>query len=97
METLTFTCKIITPMFLAGADGQTPELRAASIKGALRFWWRACHGHLKLDSEVWRNPDKNKRDDVRLAFPGLRGQETAILVVLKKKEEQERANAAALH
>lgn len=41
METLTFTCKIITPMFLAGADGKTPELRAASIKGALRFWWRA--------------------------------------------------------
>jgi CRISPR-associated protein Cmr1 len=31
METITFTCKIITPMFLAGADGQTPELRAASI------------------------------------------------------------------
>ncbi len=41
METLTFTCKIITPMFLAGADGKTPELRAASVKGALRFWWRA--------------------------------------------------------
>lgn len=46
METLTFTCKIITPMFLAGADGKTPELRAASIKGALRFWWRAANGHL---------------------------------------------------
>lgn len=41
MEQLTFTCKILTPMFLAGADGKTPELRAASIKGALRFWWRA--------------------------------------------------------
>jgi CRISPR-associated protein Cmr1 len=36
-------------MFLAGADGQTPELRPASIKGALRFWWRAMHGHLKLE------------------------------------------------
>ncbi|MDX1909416.1 MAG: type III-B CRISPR module RAMP protein Cmr1 [Bacteroidia bacterium] len=49
METITFTCKIITPMFLAGADGSTPELRAASIKGALRFWWRACNGHLGLE------------------------------------------------
>jgi CRISPR-associated protein Cmr1 len=49
METLTFTCNIITPMFLAGADGKTPELRAASIKGALRFWWRAANGHLELD------------------------------------------------
>lgn len=35
-------------MFLAGADGQTPELRAPSIKGALRFWWRAMHAHLPL-------------------------------------------------
>jgi CRISPR-associated protein Cmr1 len=33
-------------MFLAGADGQTPELRAPSIKGAMRFWWRALNGHL---------------------------------------------------
>jgi CRISPR type III-B/RAMP module RAMP protein Cmr1 len=49
METLTFNCKILTPMFLAGADGRTPELRAASIKGAMRFWWRACNGHLGLD------------------------------------------------
>jgi len=46
METITFTCKVITPMFLAGADGQTPELRAPSIKGAMRFWWRAMHGQL---------------------------------------------------
>jgi CRISPR-associated protein Cmr1 len=35
-------------MFLAGADGQTPELRAPSIKGAMRFWWRAVNGHLDL-------------------------------------------------
>lgn len=46
METITFTCEVITPMFLAGADGITPELRPASIKGALRFWWRAMNGHL---------------------------------------------------
>lgn len=36
-------------MFLAGADGQTPELRAPSIKGAMRFWWRALNGHLSKD------------------------------------------------
>lgn len=46
MQTITFTCEVITPMFLAGADGTTPELRPASIKGALRFWWRAMNGHL---------------------------------------------------
>lgn len=49
MQTITFTCEVITPMFLAGADGQTPEIRPASIKGALRFWWRAMHGDRELD------------------------------------------------
>jgi len=36
-------------MFIAGADGKTPELRAPSVKGALRFWWRALNGNLSLD------------------------------------------------
>lgn len=49
MHSITFTCETITPMFLAGADGQTPELRAPSIKGAMRFWWRAMNGHLGLE------------------------------------------------
>ncbi len=48
MQTITFECEIITPMFLAGADGITPELRAPSIKGVMRFWWRAMNGHLSL-------------------------------------------------
>ncbi len=36
-------------MFLAGADGKTPELRPPSIKGLMRFWWRAMNGHLPLE------------------------------------------------
>ena len=44
--TVTFECETITPMFLRGADGRTPELRAPSIKGAMRYWWRAINGHL---------------------------------------------------
>ena len=49
MESITFTCELITPLFMSGADGTTPELRAPSIKGALRFWWRAMNGHLDLN------------------------------------------------
>ncbi len=40
MKTLTATFRIVTPMFCSGADHQA-ELRVPSIKGALRFWWRA--------------------------------------------------------
>lgn len=36
-------------MFLAGADGKTPEFRPPSIKGLMRFWWRAMNGHLPLE------------------------------------------------
>ncbi len=36
------TLQTITPLFLGGADPRgEPELRAASFRGVLRFWWRA--------------------------------------------------------
>lgn len=35
------TFRVVTPLFLGGADQQRGELRAASFKGALAFWWRA--------------------------------------------------------
>jgi CRISPR-associated protein Cmr1 len=44
MEILTATFRIVTPMFLGGAD-QSPSdgIRPPSVKGALRFWWRALN------------------------------------------------------
>lgn len=44
MQKLTVTLETVTPLFLAGADGRTPELRPASFRGALRFWLRALLG-----------------------------------------------------
>lgn len=39
---ITAIFKVVTPLFLGGADpASTVELRPPSIKGALRFWWRA--------------------------------------------------------
>jgi CRISPR-associated protein Cmr1 len=40
--TIAATFRVTTPMFCGGANGQSAELRAASFKGVLRFWWRAC-------------------------------------------------------
>ncbi len=45
MEKITFECEVLTPMFLAGAKQESFELRPPSLKGALRFWWRAMHGN----------------------------------------------------
>jgi CRISPR/Cas system CMR-associated protein Cmr1 (group 7 of RAMP superfamily) len=44
MNTLLASFEIVTPMFLGGADPKTPQgIRPASVKGALRFWWRALN------------------------------------------------------
>jgi len=42
MKQVRFSCQTITPMCLSGADGNTPEFRVPSLKGSLRFWWRAA-------------------------------------------------------
>ena len=39
--TMEATYRITTPMFCSGADQKKAELRLASFKGTLRFWWRA--------------------------------------------------------
>lgn len=44
MVTLKVKLNAVTPMFLRGADNRTPELRAASFRGALRYWLRALIG-----------------------------------------------------
>ncbi|HHG85214.1 MAG TPA: type III-B CRISPR module RAMP protein Cmr1, partial [Bacteroidetes bacterium] len=61
-KTIEFECKIITPMFAGTALPGECELRPPAIKGALRFWWRALHGHL---------PIKDLREKEREIFGGV--------------------------
>jgi CRISPR-associated protein Cmr1 len=42
VKTIEASFEIVTPMFISGAD-DVADLRPPSIKGALRFWWRALH------------------------------------------------------
>jgi len=46
--TLDLSVKVLTPMFLGGADGNA-ELRAAPFKAALRYWWRITQGNIPHD------------------------------------------------
>ena len=81
MYTITFTCETITPMFLSGADGTTPELRAPSIKGALRFWWRAMHGHLaKQKDGEWDHTRLLKEDEKLFGGVNDGGKKSSVLV-----------------
>ncbi len=41
MDTLIATYRIVTPMFIGDGNQQATAIRPPSVKGALRFWWRA--------------------------------------------------------
>lgn len=48
MKEIIIECQGITPMFMGGANGNENILRPPSLKGVLRFWWRAMNGHMSL-------------------------------------------------
>lgn len=64
LETMEFDSEIITPMFLGGSDTKKAEFRIPSIKGALRFWWRALYGSddlndmKKRESQIFGSTDE---------------------------------------
>jgi CRISPR-associated protein Cmr1 len=37
------TLRVVSPLYMGSADPGKPELRAPSVKGALRFWYRALY------------------------------------------------------
>jgi CRISPR-associated protein Cmr1 len=39
-----YALTVVSPMFLNGSDTRQPELRAASVRGQLRYWLRAYLG-----------------------------------------------------
>lgn len=63
MEKIEFQCEVITPMFCHGAYENSPEIRPATVKGLLRFWWRSANGHMELaelrkrESEIFGSSD----------------------------------------
>lgn len=44
LQTEEYEMEIVTPMFLGGAEEVNRRIRSASLKGMLRFWWRAVYG-----------------------------------------------------
>ncbi|MBA4603667.1 type III-B CRISPR module RAMP protein Cmr1 [Thermoactinomyces mirandus] len=72
----------VTPLCLHGADKNQAELRLPSIKGALRYWYRAACPDFseKTDSGITKE---------ELLFGGTRGKagQSAFLMRLAKKED----------
>jgi len=74
----TYSIRVITPVFGGGAspaenDAVTP-VRPSSVRGHLRFWWRATRGATftaaqdlrKREGEIWGTVDKPSSVDVEV-------------------------------
>ena len=49
MQKVIFECKVITPIICFGINQNEPELRVPSLRGVMRYWWRAIHADLSLE------------------------------------------------
>jgi len=74
-ETFQTTLELVTPAFLAGAkqEREDCDLRPATLRGLLRWWWRTMHAGWvdvatlrKLEAAVWG--DTNSGGAVRLTL-----------------------------
>jgi CRISPR-associated protein Cmr1 len=52
MKTFNVVCKVITPLFMGGADQQA-ELRTQSINGLLRWWFRVAGGSIEDEKRIF--------------------------------------------
>lgn len=86
LVTLQATYRIVTPMFLGGAEPEkSVELHPPSIKAALRFWWRAkkwaqIKGSL-LDSNL-ALPELHKQEGVLFGSAG--GGQSQLLLKIRR-------------
>lgn len=72
---VTFDCEVLTPMFLGGADGNMPEFRVPTIRGGMRYWYRALVGGkgeinavklAELEEKVFGSSDKGSSVAIQL-------------------------------
>jgi len=95
MLSLSVRLETVTPLFLGGADPKgSPELRAASFRGAMRYWLRATLGGVigdanlgslhQLESVVFGSPDVGSPISIRLTSISIKTQKAFILPHKKK-------------
>lgn len=53
MTMKAYRFKLHTPLFSYGANQQVPEVRAASIRGVLHWWFRALGGTFEQEREIF--------------------------------------------
>jgi len=78
VESMYLELETVTPLFMYGADQNHPEIRAASIKGVIRWWWRAVAGNVYTiddmrykESEIFGGAVKREEKAEKIRSPTL--------------------------
>lgn len=79
MHTIEATYRIVTPMFLGDADQKATGIRPPSVKGALRFWWRAL---------VWAEHRRRAGGNEAQALRELHAREARLFGLAAKIENE---------
>jgi len=66
MKTESFDFELITPCFCAGANQAIAEIRAPSIRGQLRWWFRALGGNAKDEAFLFGSAAGDSGTESRL-------------------------------
>lgn len=76
MEKITFELEAVTPMFISGADqNDPPEFRPPSIKGLLRFWYRAIYPNSYKTNENRLFGSTENRSPFRIRYEPIKNGE----------------------
>lgn len=74
-KTIALTLEALTPLFLSGADQEDAEIRVPSLRGVMRYWFRAMMGGIlggnvqeirKYESKVWGETQQASQVSIRL-------------------------------
>lgn len=88
MPSITFDLETVTPLFLAGADQTTAELRPPAFRGALRYWFRAVASSITTFDEVkkWENKVFGSTDAGGSVIIRVQAQKAVSSCVLKRDD-----------
>lgn len=75
--------RVVTPLFMGGADPAIPELRVPGIKGVLRFWWRA------LAYGRWCGDLKAIKDEEGQIFGSTKQGQSRVIIELNERPKPE--------
>ena len=83
MYKATFKLEAITPVFMRGADQWKAEFRSASVKGVMRWWFRALSG-----AYLGNNIEKLREVEGRIFGSAGNGRSRVIIEVKEKPQSE---------